>query len=250
MSNPALRRLLSSSGRTRTTEPLIWYEARRGYARCHGTQPTPSSNPANLATRCLHPHRATGRDRNCRHQSPRPSQDSVWRDDAGKAPQPLATNGLGFKCQASPLRLLNFRGSLDVVHFRYGSSVHLPPLPNPPHGDAVEGDFRREQPTSTGGTRTRMPASFAGAGSAVSSGIRGGPSAPDLTTGAGISCQVSSDQRSLPQGTRMRCKSLQQSDLHSRRDFPRPGASGPALPPGIRKCRCRRHFCLHTGASP
>jgi len=32
-----------------------------------------------------------------------PSQESVWRDDAGKAPQSFATNGLGFKCQASPL---------------------------------------------------------------------------------------------------------------------------------------------------
>jgi len=50
------------------------------------------------------------------------------------------------------LRFVEFRGSLDVVHFRYGSSVHFPQLPTPPHGDAVEVVFRREQPNSTDGT--------------------------------------------------------------------------------------------------
>jgi hypothetical protein len=52
---------------------------------------------------------------------------------------------------------------LDVVHFHYGPSVHLPQLPTPPHGDAVEVVFRREQPNSTGGTLTRVPINFTGA---------------------------------------------------------------------------------------
>jgi len=50
-----------------------------------------------------------------------------------------------------------------VVHCRYGPPVHLPQLPTPPRGGAVEVVFRREQPNSTGGTFTRVPASFAGA---------------------------------------------------------------------------------------
>jgi len=62
------------------------------------------------------------------------------------------------------LQFVKFRGSLDVVHFRYGPSVHLPQLPTPPHGDAVEVVFRREQPNSTDGTRTHVQASFPGAG--------------------------------------------------------------------------------------
>src|SRR2546422_6908907 len=55
------------------------------------------------------------------------------------------------------LRFLEFRGSFDVVHFHYGPSVHLPQLPTPPRGDAVEVVFRREQPNSTGGTCTHGP---------------------------------------------------------------------------------------------
>jgi hypothetical protein len=50
-----------------------------------------------------------------------------------------------------------------VVHFHYGPSVHLPQLPTPPRGDAVEVVFRREQPNSTGETLTRVPANFTGA---------------------------------------------------------------------------------------
>jgi hypothetical protein len=57
---------------------------------------------------------------------------------------------------------------LDVVHFHYGSSVHLPPLATPPRGDAVEVNFRREQPNSTGGTFTRIPTNFTGAPSLFS----------------------------------------------------------------------------------
>ena len=64
--------------------------------------------------------------------------------------------------------VLEFRGSFDVVHFRYGPSVHLPQLPTPPRGDAVEVVFRREQPNSTGGTRTHAKVSFAGACSVIS----------------------------------------------------------------------------------
>src|SRR5438046_5728866 len=65
------------------------------------------------------------------------------------------------------LRFVEFRGSLDVVHFRYGPSVHLPQLPTPPRGDAVEVVFRREQPNSTGGTLTHVHVSFPGAGFAA-----------------------------------------------------------------------------------
>ncbi len=63
------------------------------------------------------------------------------------------------------LRFVKFRGSFDVVHFRYDPSVPLPLLPTPPRGDAVEVVFRREQPNSTGRTRTHVPVSFPGAGS-------------------------------------------------------------------------------------
>jgi len=62
------------------------------------------------------------------------------------------------------LQFVKFRGSFDVVHFHYGPSAHLPQLPTPPHGDAVEVVFRREQPNSTGGTRTHAQTSFPGAG--------------------------------------------------------------------------------------
>ena len=50
-----------------------------------------------------------------------------------------------------------------MIHFHYGPSVPLPQLPTPPRGDAVEVVFRREQPNSTGGTFTRVPANFTGA---------------------------------------------------------------------------------------
>src|SRR6267378_349900 len=66
------------------------------------------------------------------------------------------------------LRFVEFRGSLDVVHFRYGPSVHFPLLPTPPRGDAVEVVFRREQPNSTGGTLTHVPTNFTGADSVYS----------------------------------------------------------------------------------
>jgi len=77
------------------------------------------------------------------------------------------------------LRFAKYRGSLYVVHFRYGPSVHLPQHPTPPRGDAVEVVFRREQPNSAGGTRTHVQASFPGATFAVSSG---NPHAPGDTT--------------------------------------------------------------------
>ena len=80
------------------------------------------------------------------------------------APSGLRLTERGSAC----LRFVEFRGSLDVVHFRYGPSVHLPQLPTPPRGDAVEVVFRREQPNSTGGTRTHVQASFPGAGSVAS----------------------------------------------------------------------------------
>ncbi len=73
------------------------------------------------------------------------------------------------------LRFVEFRGSFDVVHFRYGPSVHLPQLPTPPRGDAVEVVFRREQPNSAGGTRTHVQASFPGAGSVSSCKISSYP---------------------------------------------------------------------------
>jgi len=75
------------------------------------------------------------------------------------APSGLRLTERGSAC----LRFVEFRGSFDVVHFRYGPSVHLPLLPTPPRGDAVEVLFRREQPNSTGGTRTHVPVSFPGA---------------------------------------------------------------------------------------
>src|SRR2546421_5442495 len=80
------------------------------------------------------------------------------------APSGLRLTERGSAC----LRFVEFRGSFDVVHFRYGPSVHLPLLPTPPHGDAVEVLFRREQPNSTGGTRTHVPVSFPGATSVSS----------------------------------------------------------------------------------
>ena len=62
------------------------------------------------------------------------------------------------------LRVQKFRGSFDVVHFRYGPSVPFPQHSTPPRGDAVEFLFRREQSNSTGGTFTHVETSFTGAG--------------------------------------------------------------------------------------
>ena len=62
------------------------------------------------------------------------------------------------------LRVQKFRGSFDVVHFRYGPSVPFPQHSTPPRGDAVEFMFRREQSNSTGGTFTHVETSFTGAG--------------------------------------------------------------------------------------
>ena len=56
------------------------------------------------------------------------------------------------------LRVLKFRGSFDVVHFRYGPSVPFLQHSTPPRGDAVEFMFRREQSNSTGGTFTHVKA--------------------------------------------------------------------------------------------
>jgi len=61
------------------------------------------------------------------------------------------------------LWFVKFRSSFDVVHFHYGPSVHLPQLPTPPRGDAVEFMFRREQSNSTGETFTHVETSFTGA---------------------------------------------------------------------------------------
>src|SRR5437762_6665408 len=80
------------------------------------------------------------------------------------APSGLRLTERGSAC----LRFVEFRGSLDVVHSLYGPSVHLPQLPTPPRGDAVEVVFRREQPNSTGGTLTHVHSSFPGAGSVAS----------------------------------------------------------------------------------
>ena len=78
---------------------------------------------------------------------------------------PPALDGLRpTKRGSACLRILKFRGSFDVVHFRYGSSVPFPQHPTPPRGDAVEFMFRREQSNSTGGTLTHARASFTGAG--------------------------------------------------------------------------------------
>ena len=87
------------------------------------------------------------------------------------APSGLRLAERGSAC----LRFVEFRGSLDVVHFRYGPSVHLPQLPTPPRGGAVEVVFRREQPNSTGGTCTHVQASFPGAGSVTSCLTSGHP---------------------------------------------------------------------------
>ena len=75
------------------------------------------------------------------------------------APSGLRLTERGSAC----LRFVEFRGSLDVVHFRYGLSVPFPQLPTPPRGDAVEFRFRREQSNSTGGTLTHVSVSFTGA---------------------------------------------------------------------------------------
>src|SRR5439155_24460245 len=83
------------------------------------------------------------------------------------APSGLRLTERGSAC----LRFVEFRGSFDVVHFRYGPSVHLPQLPTPPRADAVEVVFRRQQPNSTGGTRTHAQATFPGAGSVCSCSI-------------------------------------------------------------------------------
>ena len=85
---------------------------------------------------------------------------------------PPALDGLHpAKRGSAGLRILNYRSSLDVVHFRYGSSVPFPQHPTPPHGGAVEFMFRREQSNSTGGTFTHINTSFTGADSAVIGGI-------------------------------------------------------------------------------
>ena len=52
-----------------------------------------------------------------------------------------------------------------MVHFHYGLPVHLPQLPTSPRGVAVEVVFCREQSNSTGGTFTRVSATFIGAAS-------------------------------------------------------------------------------------
>src|SRR6266478_9230672 len=97
---------------------------------------------------------------------PRGPRRSVERMLAVVQPAPI---GLRLTERGSAcLRLVEFRGSLDVVHFRYGPPVHFPLLPTPPRGDAVEVVFRREQPNSTGGTRTHVPVSFPGATSVFS----------------------------------------------------------------------------------
>ena len=68
------------------------------------------------------------------------------------------------KMQNAKCRMKNAKwGALDVVHFHYVPSAHLPQLPTPPRGGAVEVVFRREQPNSTGGTLTRVPINFTGA---------------------------------------------------------------------------------------
>ncbi len=78
---------------------------------------------------------------------------------------PPALDGLRpTKRGSACLRILKFRSSLDVVHFRYGSSVPFPQLPTPPRGGAVEFMLRREQSNSTGGTFTHAKTSFTGAG--------------------------------------------------------------------------------------
>ena len=80
------------------------------------------------------------------------------------APSGLRLTERGSAC----LRFVEFRGSFDVVHFRYGPSVPFPQHSTPPRGDAVEFMFRREQSNSTGGTFTHVETSFTGAGSVTS----------------------------------------------------------------------------------
>src|SRR5207247_1722920 len=91
---------------------------------------------------------------------PRGPRRSVERMLAVVQPAPI---GLRLTERGSAyLRFVEFRGSLDVVHFRYGPSVHLPQLPTPPRGGAVEVVFRREQPTRRVGLApTFKPASLA-----------------------------------------------------------------------------------------
>ena len=90
---------------------------------------------------------------------PRRPRRSVERMLAVVQPAP---SGLHLAKRGSAcLRFAKYRGSLSVVHFRYGPSVHLPQHPTPPRGDAVEVVFRREQPNWAGGTRTHVQASLA-----------------------------------------------------------------------------------------
>ena len=104
---------------------------------------------------------------------PRRPRRSVERVLAVVQPAPSGLHPA--KRGSACLRFAKYRGSLYVVHFRYGPSVHLPQLPTPPRGDAVEVVFRREQPNSAGGTRTHVQASFPGATFAVFDGIVAGP---------------------------------------------------------------------------
>ena len=61
------------------------------------------------------------------------------------------------------LRGLNFRGSLDVVHFHYSLSVQFPTcFPLPTSRRDRRGAVGREPSNSTGGTLTRVRASCAG----------------------------------------------------------------------------------------
>ena len=100
---------------------------------------------------------------------PRRPRRSVERMLAVVQPAP---SGLHLAKRGSAcLRFAKYRGSLSVVHFRYGPSVHLPQHPTPPRGDAVEVVFRREQPNSAGGTRTHVQTSFPGATFAVFGGM-------------------------------------------------------------------------------
>src|SRR5512137_1969507 len=100
---------------------------------------------------------------------PRRPRRSVERMLAVVRPAPSGLHPA--KRGSACLRFSKYRGSFYVVHFRYGPSVHLPQLPTPPHGDAVEVVFRREQPNSAGGTRTHVQPSFPGATFAILGGI-------------------------------------------------------------------------------
>src|ERR1019366_2887611 len=97
---------------------------------------------------------------------PRRPRRSVERMLAVVQPAPSGLHPA--KRGSACFRFAKYRGSLYVVHFRYGPSVHLPQHPTPPRGDAVEVVFRREQPNSAGGTRTHVQASFPGATPACS----------------------------------------------------------------------------------